>query len=217
MPKIEDLTIADRAIQLILDAEGFSSRVEYPGGESGPTWGFGYDGAYHTAQEIRSDWGKYLANETVTRLIAAVGQPGAEKAKAVVERLKDIRIPRAAADAVFRKVDVPRWCRRAAEAFPGYEGLSDEVQGALVSLTFNRGSGMGVHGRPSWDSRREMRAIRYLIAGWRTATPAQRQKILQGIAAELRSMKRLWEGKGLDGLITRRENEARLVESAVVS
>ena len=33
------------------------------------------------------------------------------------------------------------------------------------------------------------------------------------IAKELRKMKRIWQGKGLDGLLTRREAEAKLVES----
>jgi GH24 family phage-related lysozyme (muramidase) len=33
------------------------------------------------------------------------------------------------------------------------------------------------------------------------------------IAAQLRSMKRIWEGKGLDGLLERRDAEASLVAS----
>jgi GH24 family phage-related lysozyme (muramidase) len=38
-------------------------------------------------------------------------------------------------------------------------------------------------------------------------------KDYKGIAKEIRSMKRLWEGKGLDGLLKRREKEANMVES----
>ena len=37
---------------------------------------------------------------------------------------------------------------------------------------------------------------------------------LADIAKQLRAMKRLWVGKGLDGLIARREAEARLVEQS---
>jgi GH24 family phage-related lysozyme (muramidase) len=37
---------------------------------------------------------------------------------------------------------------------------------------------------------------------------------LAGIAAQIRSMKRLWEGKGLDGLLRRRDDEAALVAGA---
>ena len=50
-----------------------------------------------------------------------------------------------------------------------------------------------------------MRAIKDLIP----------EKDYAGIASQLRSMKRLWQGKGLDGLITRREAEAKLVESCI--
>ena len=39
---------------------------------------------------------------------------------------------------------------------------------------------------------------------------------LQEIADQLRSMKRLWINKGLDGLLRRREEEAKLVESCIV-
>ena len=57
----------------------------------------------------------------------------------------------------------------------------------------------------SGDSRKEMRAIRDLVPS---------QDYAQ-IADQLRSMKRIWEGKGLDGLIERREAEAKLVESCI--
>jgi GH24 family phage-related lysozyme (muramidase) len=55
------------------------------------------------------------------------------------------------------------------------------------------------------DRRREMRAIRDAVA----------RGDLAEIAAELRSMKRLWQGRGLGGLVARREEEAQLVESAI--
>jgi GH24 family phage-related lysozyme (muramidase) len=48
-----------------------------------------------------------------------------------------------------------------------------------------------------------MRNIRVLVP----------KKDYKGIAEELRKMKRIWEGKGLDGLLTRREAEAKLVET----
>jgi len=55
------------------------------------------------------------------------------------------------------------------------------------------------------ERRLEMRAIRDVVP----------QKNLPEIAALLRSMKRLWVGKGLDGLLKRREAEAKLVEGCV--
>lgn len=214
----EDLTIDPRAIELMLEHEGFTGRVDWPGGASGLTVGRGYDLGYHTDKEIRDDWGKRLATTAVNRLMAVAGLKG-EKAAVAAVGLKDIKIPKTAADAVFHDVDVPRWIRRTAEAFPGYEDLPDAAQGALVSLVFNRGPGMGVHGKPSFEARREMRQIRYLIAGWRTSTPVERTAILAAIAGELRSMCRLWTGKmpapynvKMGGLLRRREDEARLVE-----
>ena len=53
------------------------------------------------------------------------------------------------------------------------------------------------------DSRLEMRNIRVLVP----------KRDYKGIAQELRKMKRIWEGKGLDGLLARREAEAKLVET----
>jgi GH24 family phage-related lysozyme (muramidase) len=35
------------------------------------------------------------------------------------------------------------------------------------------------------------------------------------IAEQIRSMKRLWIGKNLDGLLTRREKEAKMVEEGL--
>ena len=55
----------------------------------------------------------------------------------------------------------------------------------------------------SGDSRVEMRNIRVLVP----------KKDYKGIANEIRKMKRLWEGKGMDGLLKRREAEAKLVEN----
>ena len=55
------------------------------------------------------------------------------------------------------------------------------------------------------DSRLEMRSIRDLVP----------KKDYRGIADQLRKMKRIWEGKGLDGLIARREAEAKLVETCI--
>jgi GH24 family phage-related lysozyme (muramidase) len=59
--------------------------------------------------------------------------------------------------------------------------------------------------KPGEDRGKEMRAIRDAVA----------VGDVQEIANQLRSMKRLREGKGLDGLIKRREDEAELVESSI--
>jgi hypothetical protein len=211
-----DLTIADKATTLILEFEGFSGRVDWPGGMSGPTWGIGYDGAYHTADEIRRDWSAVLPGSVVGRLVGAVGRRG-PAAQRFVESMKGMAIPRAAADEVFRKVDIPRWIQRTSDAFPGYDSIPDSVQGALVSLVFNRGGKMTDNNR-SIQERREMREVRDAVADLSLPLPEKCQRI----AAALRSMSRLWTGKlpapynvKFSGLIRRREAEAKLVESGV--
>lgn len=40
------------------------------------------------------------------------------------------------------------------------------------------------------------------------------QKNYAAIAEQIISMKRLWQGKGLDGLLHRRDDEARLAQGA---
>src|SRR5262249_40302876 len=91
-------------------------------------------------------------------------------------------------------------------AFPGVDALPADAQGALVSLIYNRGPRM-TDRDPKVQDRREMRAIRdAVLAG-----------DLKTIAAQLRSMKRLWEGKGLGGLLKRRDAEADLVESCIAT
>jgi GH24 family phage-related lysozyme (muramidase) len=69
----------------------------------------------------------------------------------------------------------------------------------LVSVVYNRGN------RLEGDSRAEMRAIVDLIA----------KQDYEGIAEQIEKSKRLWEGKGLDGLVTRRESEADLVRDSM--
>jgi GH24 family phage-related lysozyme (muramidase) len=100
---------------------------------------------------------------------------------------------------VFKARTLPLHSRRTEQAFPGVEQLPADAQGALVSLVFNRGPGM------EGDRRREMRAVRDAVA----------QKDLREIARQIRAMKRIWKGQGLDGLLKRRDAEADLVESCI--
>ena len=136
------------------------------------------------------------------RLKDAVGLR-AVRAKNRAPDLADIRVRRAPSEEVFTQRTIPLYTVRASQAFPGFEALPADVQGALVSLVYNRGASM-VDDSPE-DRRREMRAIRDAVA----------EDDLQEIADQLRAMKRLWVGSGLDGLLTRRDAEAALVESAI--
>lgn len=210
----EDLIIARKGIALIIEAEGNYERPYWPGNVmSGVTVGIGYDFGHHTRQEIIRDWGRFLPAVIVDRLANLAGLKG-DKARVALRKTQYIRIPLTTSARLFEEYDIPRWIRRTASAFPGYNNLPDEIQGALVSLVFNRGISM-VSKLPI-EERREMLAIRTVVA---SAVPLRIKQ--REIAAALRSMKRLWDGTLMApynvrfrGLITRRENEALLVESA---
>lgn len=91
---------------------------------------------------------------------------------------------------------MPRFGHETEKAFPGAVDLHPHSQGALLSLVFNRGGSM------KGDSRKEMRAIRDAI---KNGEPGKVPQLI-------RDMKRLWVGKGLDGLLRRRDEEADLFD-----
>ena len=76
------------------------------------------------------------------------------------------------------------------------------AQAALLSLVFNRGTSM------KGERREEMREIKDILAG-------EPPYDLHRVARALRDMKKLSIRKGVDGLIVRREREARFVEHAI--
>ena len=98
---------------------------------------------------------------------------------------------------IFEEKTWAKFSRLAEKIYPDLKYLCDDAYGAVVSIVFNRGASL------SGASRVEMKNLINLISS----------KNYKGIAAEIRKMKRLWVGKGMDGLIRRREDEALLVES----
>ena len=195
------------ALALIIGAEGNDQPAKWPGGSSGITLGHGYDLSAETAEELRRDWTPHLGAATVARLVAAVGKSG-PAAAGIAARFRDIAVTRAQADAVFIGATLPKYVQMTRLVFGHLADLPLDVQGALVSLVYNRGGGLGKPNTPSWDQRREMRAISADLAD------GVQRGDLADIAKQLRAMKRLWAGKGLDGLITRREAEAKLVDQS---
>lgn len=167
----------------------------WPGGASGVTVGVGFDCGYNSKAEILEAWRN---SDARFELAACAGITG-ERAKALVPRLRGIVIPWEQAQEVFERVTLPRFMRTTETVFPGVDQLPPDAQGALLSLVFNRGAGM------QGDRRREMRVIRALVP----------HGDLAGIAAAIRAMKRLWVGRGLNGLLRRRDAEAALVEGCL--
>jgi hypothetical protein len=174
-------------------------KPSWPGGDSGITLGIGYDTGYETLAQFTKDWGNNLPADSFKLLKPVVGVKG-EKARDLLKGdILNIRIPFNMAYDVFVKNDVPRYFAMTKKIYPQLEQLNEDTQGALVSMVFNRGTSL------VGDSRTEMRAIVDLVA----------KKDYEGIAEEIEKSKRLWEHRGLDGLVLRREAESDLVRNSV--
>lgn len=202
-PPVEPL-VAAPAVSMIVRWEVGSEaqytrlyqRPVWPKGQSGVTWCIGYDGGHQTKVVISDDW---QAHPEVTRLATTAGVTG-ERAKAILPAYRDILTPFGYCRQVFEDKTLIEYERRTRRAFgDGYALLRPLARGALVDLVYNRGAAM------TGDSRREMKVIRD------ECIPAQNYAC---IAAQLRSMKRLWKGTKIEaGMSARREAEAILVET----
>ena len=177
--------------------EKFLAKPTWPGGASGLTLGIGIDCGYYTPAELEKIF-HFLSKKQLDIVKGASGKKGqAGKEYTNQHKNSGIVVTWDQALDIFNNLIWTKFSRLAERAFPGLDQLCDDAYGAIVSLVFNRGSSM------TGDSRLEMRNIRDLVP----------KKNYKGIAKELRKMKRIWQGKGLDGLLERREAEATLVES----
>ena len=201
-----ELPISQKALDLIIKHEVGGGEAYYnkalkkpcyPGGASGVTIGVGYDLGYNTEDQFTSDWGKVLTGDIFARLSKCLGAKSSA-AKSLIPSVKDIEIPWESALKVFKESTLPRFVNETLKAFPGANELHPDGFGALVSLVFNRGAAV------TGKNREEMKNIRGLIAS----------KNYAAIAKEITNMKRIWVGKGLDGLLRRRDEEAALVKGS---
>lgn len=175
----------------------FLSKPTWPGGASGMTLGIGVDCGYYTPAELEKIF-SFLPKKQLEVVKGASGKTGQAGKEYTNQHKNDgIVVTWDQALDIFNKLIWTKFSKLAERAFPGLDQLCDNAYGALVSLVFNRGSSL------IGDSRLEMRNIRVLVP----------KKDYKGIANELRKMKRIWQGKGLDGLLERREAEAKLVET----
>lgn len=203
--EVFSLTISDAGLRQLVSHEivsksyynRFLKTPIWPGGGSGVTIGIGYDLGYNRRSQIQKDWQSKVADVFLEKLKKMSGIKG-EAAKKSLRLVKAVKIHYDIAKAVFAESTLPRYAQLTRKAYPGIEGLYPDAQSALLSLVYNRGSAM------SGSRRKEMAAIKLLVL----------QEDYSGIANELRNMKRLWHGKGLDGLLKRRDDEADLIENA---
>ena len=201
------LTLSKDGVEFIVQEETggrpyYESRLcrpTWPGGASGVTWGVGYDGGYNSAPGIERDWQPVTDHGELSLLKGTAGVKG-ERAKYEASRIRNaVWVTWGEASDTFTRSTLPRFAELTRTTFPGCEKLPPDAQAVLVSLVFNRGSSM------AGESRREMRAIREAIASGHP----------ERVPGQILAMKRLWLGKGLDGLLRRREREAARFKAAI--
>lgn len=198
LPSVPRLTSA--ALDLIVEFEvggrsGYKPRPEAPDARlSGITEGIGYDNSTVSSAVIVADW-RALPHGQPQRLAATHPFTG-RAAQMHLSDVHDIMVPWNDALDVFQNVDVARVWMQCRRAFPGFDALRPNAQGALLSLVFNRGPGM------MGDSRREMRAIASLTLS----------RDYPRIASQLTVMPRVWQGTEIYlGMRRRRIAEAALL------
>jgi hypothetical protein len=174
----------------------YKSTFIWPKGMSGPTAMVGIDIGYYSKEEIDAIFKPLTTEHELDLIQNGRGKKGL-LAEAYTKKLKGITFTWEESLQVFELYILPKFIRYTVRAFPGVEKLCFGAQTALVSLVFNRGMSM------KGPTRREMLEIKTLVP----------DKKYKDIAAQIRSMKRLWE-KG-NGLIGRREREAKLVEGCL--
>ena len=157
------------------------------------------DCAYYSETELVKIF-SFLSKEQLDQIKKASGKSG-ERGKEYTKTLRSagIIVGWDKALDIFQKLTWPKFTKLAEKTFPGLSDLHPDAYGAIISLVFNRGTSL------KGDSRKEMINIKNLIP----------KKDYKKIAKEFRNMKRIWIGKNLDGLLERRDAEAKLVESCV--
>lgn len=205
LPGGSSMHVSKKSLDMLIAFE-VSSEAQYnkkyqkpiwPGGESGVTIGIGYDLGFNTQTDIRNAWAGHINNADLNILLSAARLTGIAAKNALINT-KNVVIPYGTALTVFHQTTLPSFARRTKKLYPSIAKLPPDAQGALLSLVYNRGEST------TGASRAEMKNIIALVEA----------QNLSGIAKQIRNMKRLWEGKGLPGLIDRREKEAQLVEQA---
>jgi len=198
--------ISRKAIELIIQheiggREVYTRKYQKPiwaGGDSGLTIGIGYDLGYIKEKDLFSDWAGLNLNflNAMKRFCGVKGEVVKSMMKGEV---LNVIIPYNIAYDVFVKKSIPKYYAMTKRIYPQLDTLNEDTRGALVSMVYNRGS------KIEGDSRKEMKAIVELVA----------KQDYEGIAEQIEKSKRLWEGKGLDGLVIRRESEADLIRSSM--
>jgi hypothetical protein len=170
----------------------------HPKEESGITIGIGYDLQFVTADQLKHDWGARLSAGACATLAAACGKKGSDD---LLKLVGAVEVPFLPAMSVYVANSLPNYIKMTAGTYPQLMTLPEHRRAALVSLVYNRGAGLKDVDKNKDEDRREMRAIRDLLAA----------RDVESVPAQLDSMTRLWDPKS--GLVKRRQDEATLWRS----
>jgi len=197
-----------RAISMILEAEGIDQPAKWPGGGSGMSLGYGCDiGADPKSLDY---WRGILSDDQINRLAVAKGKIG-NAAAAIARHFSDIKVSVDEALQVFIKHTLPVEIALTRKTYPGIDLLPPTVLGAMTSIVYNRGPGL------EGDRRSEMLEIRVVITQF-VNTPIERRDVkatLEKIADLIQRMKRHW-GNDQRGLLIRRDAEAKLIRDTQI-
>ena len=202
-----NVMISSKSIDLIIQFEVggrayYEKALQKPtwaGGDSGITIGIGADLGYMNEKEFMQIWSENLNLNYVDCLRKVIGLKGIQAKQMLRGEILNVRVPYNTAYEVFVKSSIPRYYALTKAIYPEIDTLNEDTQGALVSMVYNRGNKL------EGDSRIEMKAIVDMV----------KNKNYEGIAEEIEKSKRHWEGKGLDGLVVRREAEADLIRGSL--
>lgn len=202
------MNISQKAIDLIIKFETggedyfnkYLTSVSWPSGESGCTVMCGIDLGYYSEDEYIIMFKSIMNPDDFELLKTSLGYKG-QAARDIVEKYKNIHFTWEQSMNIFNNYTLPKFYNLTIRTFPGADKLNANCTGALVSLVFNRGSSI------TGDSRKEMKDIKGFVS----------KRLYKNISDSILSMKRLWMGKGLEGLLARRDAEAALVLSCISS
>ncbi|MBW7967592.1 peptidoglycan-binding protein [Bradyrhizobium sp. BR 10261] len=174
--------------------------LEYPGGQSGPTGGIGYDFGTQSAARIEADWRGRVSEAELKILKGAAGVRGDRAASYVRRYGHMVDISWEVALEEFCERELPHYLEVLEHYCPGASALGPDCKGVLWSIAYNRDASGFVKGGPRYA---EMREIRACVA----------RGDLAKIPGLIRSMKRLWPST--NGVYKRREHEALLFEQGL--
>lgn len=170
--------ISAKAISLMINyedgSEAYYEKTEehwdWPGSSSGPTVGVGYDCGYVSPEECKQDWG-FLGEDRLAQLLRGIGKTGTQAHIFVINNRTDVTISWAEALREFTQSELPKWTARTRACLPNFDMLSPDSAGAMVSMTYNRGTEGYASPLPRF---REMREIRNFMVSkqWNMIPPA---------------------------------------------